>query len=139
MLCYLYNNISDIMNIRKYIRPNLLDPMLERRIIKTLNPAKPDYWAPTKNVAKNFFQNFVKQNIWLIIFIVIIILFLIYRYRVIKKNRELIVTNQPDIKSNNYSTMIMEAYNIQKERLREPKIEQNPPNNNFAYPMYPYK
>ncbi len=135
------------MNIKKNFRPNLIDPILEKRIIKTLNPPKPDYWAPTKNVANGFYQTYVKQNFGLIIFVVIIILFLIYRYRIIKKNREYndwqkyygynVSTEKidPPKKNIEYSKIAIEAYNMQKEMMREPPISTM---GNLAYPMYPY-
>ena len=76
------------MNNNKRLKPNLLDPIVRKRIVKTLNPPVEDYWAPTKNTAQTFFQKYIKPNVGLFIVIIIFILFLFYRYRMIKKNRE---------------------------------------------------
>ena len=46
------------MNNNKYPKPNLLDPIMCEKIIKTLNPPPEDYWAPTKNSFQSFYQNF---------------------------------------------------------------------------------
>lgn len=75
------------MNYNKHIRPNLLDETLKHKIMKTLNPPKEDYWAPTKNIFQKFYQNFIKPNIYLVIFIIIVLILLLYRYRVTKYNR----------------------------------------------------
>ncbi|XWV26080.1 hypothetical protein QJ857_gp1000 [Tupanvirus soda lake] len=76
------------MNNNKHLKPNLLDPIMEKKIIKTLKPPNHDYWAPAKSGVKSFFENYIKPNIGLVILIIVVILFLIYRYRVIKKDRE---------------------------------------------------
>lgn len=76
------------MNANKKIKPNLLDPIIEKKIVKTLNPQEEDYWGPTKNVFQLFYQNYIRDNIGLFIIIILIILFLIYRYRFVKKDRE---------------------------------------------------
>ena len=44
------------MNANKKIKPNLLDPIIEKKIVKTLNPQEEDYWGPTKNVFQHFYQ-----------------------------------------------------------------------------------
>jgi len=75
------------MNNNKKLRPNLLDPILEKKIIKTLKPPKEDYWAPTKNIFQNIYQNYIRPNVYLIIIIVIICLILLYRYRMIRNDR----------------------------------------------------
>ncbi len=33
-----------IMNKNNRLKPNLLDPVIKQKIIKTLNPVKEDYW-----------------------------------------------------------------------------------------------
>lgn len=75
------------MNINKHFKPNLLDPIVKKRIVKAMNPPKDDYWAPTKTTARSFYQNYIKSNIGFFIVLVIFILFLFYRYRIIRKNR----------------------------------------------------
>lgn len=175
------------MNNNKHRKPNLMDPLIEKKIIKTLKMPTEDYWAPTKSTFRSFFREYIRPNISLIIFIVIIILFLIYRYRTIKherENREIekiyetaygFPYGNPSIKHidhidhidyagykipqinkntqskqiskkniDEYTNLLLNAYNLQKENMREPNIKKinnriNPaPTNNFAYPMYPY-
>lgn len=138
------------MNNIKHIKPNLIDPILEKKIIKTLNPPKEDYWGPAKNGMQTFYQKYIKPNIILVIIIILIILFLIYRYRSIKKDRKLqqmqqYYQSQPNITNNNtkiskqeidnYSDLLLTYYNQQKEMMREPTIKSNA---KLAYPMYPY-
>lgn len=150
-------------NNNKNLKPNLLDPLVEKKIIKTLKPIQPDYWAPAKNSAQSFMDNIIKPNISLLIFILIIIIFLIYRYRITKKKRELeqnentyhLSKNSHPIKSSEYPKQILndttntllQLYNQQKDFLREPPINnidtkrmtpvrvETP---KLAYPMYPY-
>lgn len=148
------------MNNNKRLKPNLLDPIIGQKIIKTLNPPVEDYWAPTKNNFVSFYHNYIKQNTSLIIMIVIIILFLIYRYRITKKERESLELEQnylstentlpprqaqktiPKEELNEYTNMLLNFYNQQKETLREPSIEtkqiQKGTGVKLAYPMYPY-
>lgn len=73
---------------RKYIRPNLVEPILKQKIVKTLNPKVEDYWAPTKNTAQSFVRNYIKPNMWFFIVLLIFGLFLLYRYRMIKRKNE---------------------------------------------------
>lgn len=173
-----------MMNNNKHVKPNLLDPLIGKKIVKTLKQPDNDYWAPTKSSAKNFYDVYIKQNIGLVIFIIIILLFLIYRYRSIKMDRQvreleeyynqlqqinqpqsnqLNQPNQPNQPNqinqlnplnplnspkqtkptklsksdlNDYANMVLELYNHQKEKMREPVIQ--PKQSNYAYPMYPY-
>lgn len=141
------------MNTNKRLKPNLLDPAIPQKIIKTLNPPKPDYWAPTKSTFQNIYQNYIRPNFGLIIVIIIICLLLLYRYRVIKgdrENKQELKIEQPKVIVSNpqideYTNTIINAYNQQKEILREPpikyvknqKLNQNV-GPKFAYPMYPY-
>lgn len=153
------------MNTNKRLKPNLLDPIIEKKIIKTLKPPKEDYWAPTKNTFQSFYQNYIKPNIALVVLIILFIIFLLYRYRTIKKNREqkettnnntncntnecykyVEKTKEPDPKVKEYAEALVSVYNQQKEALREPKIgnfssrmESAPKQPKLAYPMYPYK
>jgi hypothetical protein len=156
------------MNNNKRLKPNLLDPIIEKKIIKTLKPPQEDYWAPTKSSFQSFYKNYIRSNMMLVIFIIIIIMFLIYRYRVTKREREtkqlekiyenmyhtersVIPEKQQAIQLpkndvNEYTNLLLALYNQQKENLREPNIKKfndrmNPALNNgpkFAYPMYPY-
>ena len=76
------------MNNTKRIKPNLVDPIIEKKIIKTLAPPKEDYWAPTKNGFQTFYQTYIKPNMAFVIFILLVIVFLIYRYHTVKKDRK---------------------------------------------------
>ena len=137
------------MNINKRLKPNLVDPIIGQKIVKTLKPLKEDYWEPTRNIAKSFYNDYIKPNFGVVIFIIIIIILLIYRYRVIKSTRENKLINKPNnppantticnknnckdgscaIQQNNandideYSDALIQLYNQQKENSREPKIK----------------
>lgn len=136
------------MNNVKQIKPNLVDPLLEKKIIKTLNPPKDNYWAPAKNGLYDFFHNWIRPNIWLVVIIIVLVLFLIYRYRIIKREREIkqlqeLYNLQPTVQINDppkqeidqYVKSLLAYYNQQKELIREPKSNNGP---KLAYPMYPY-
>ncbi|AGF85213.1 membrane protein [Moumouvirus goulette] len=141
--------------MNKQIKPNLVDPMLQKKIFKTLNPPVEDYWAPTKNSFQNFYKNFIRPNIFLIIFIIILALLLYYRYRVVKTEREerelqkIYNGNNNNGKDNKnievddlvekYQDVLLYLYNQQKENMREPKIKKQNLPEKFAYPVYPYK
>lgn len=144
----------------KYLKPNLVDPFIEEKIIKTLKPQPmEDYWAPTKNSIHSFYIDYIIPNIYIIIFIIIILILLVYRYRTIKNEREekLIVMQYKYPKQNKPVAentrevqekvdLLIKLYNEQKENSREPRIKDiNPrmePANikspKLAYPMYPY-
>lgn len=151
------------MNHNKRLKPKLLDPILQKKIIKTLKPPKEDYWAPTKNVFQIFYQDYIKPNIYLILFIILICILLLYRYRMTQREREknnTVVVNHyhteptknsvdtnilPELVQNQtvntYTDIVMNAYNQQKEDLREPLISRKETDSKgpkFAYPMYPY-
>ncbi len=147
------------MNNNKHLKPKLLDPIIEKKIIKTLNPVKEDYWEPTKNGFRSAYENYIKPNFLLVFFIIIVILFLIYRYRIIRNRRELVETekkykitdnmpsqssiidnknqNQSEYASDEQTQLLLHLYNKQKEKMREPPIK-NSKSPQFAYPMYPY-
>ena len=157
------------MNNNKRLKPNLVDPIMSKRIIKTLAPEKPDYWAPTKNGLRSFYNNFIKKNIAFVIIVILFILFLIHRYRSIKKDRDdkiienidadvmcppvpVVNTNtsinssgkKKDASTDEYTKLLLQYYNYEKESAREPVIKKfsnrmNPaPGPKLAYPMYPY-
>ncbi len=138
------------MDNYKYLKPKLVDPIIGKKIIKTLTPPKKDYWEPTKNTCQSFYQNYIKPNIIIIIFIIFVLILLFYRYRVVKEEREnkklnIVITeqyvpvNNKSANTNNYqdeyAKLLVYLYNQQKEKLREPLISNNP---KLAYPMYPY-
>ena len=170
------------MNVNKNVRPDLLDPIVEKKIMKVLNPPVEDYWAPAKTGLRGFYHNYIRPNVWLLVFIVIIILILYYRYRKVKADREkeqyedLKTYNSHHVggtntlfgdykqaakkysspkynrskyntnhKSKEYTDFLVDLYNANKEKLREPlqiqpqiqpRIQSQP---QLAYPMYPYQ
>jgi hypothetical protein len=129
-----------------HIKPNLLDPIIGKKIIRTLMPPRDDYWAPVKSSLRTFYQKYIKTNILLVIIIVLIIFFLVYRYHVVKKRKEILELNGIYEYSNNIpedSKMVLRWYNLQKEHLREPKFNnlmqyKNDGATMMAYPIYPY-
>lgn len=142
------------MNKNGRIKPNLLDPMIEKKIVKTLQIPKDNFWVPTKNSFVNCYKKYMRPNIFLIIFIIVIIIFLIYRYRVVKKKKLIVQicdtqnkksTGQNDFSKKNINDNIealLYVYNQQKENLREPIVEgrrKKINNSKLAYPMYPYE
>ena len=73
---------------RKHIKPDLFDAMIGKKIIKTLKPPADDYWEPTRNGLSSVWENYIRPNIWFIVGVVVVLVFLIYRYRSIKAERE---------------------------------------------------
>lgn len=144
------------MNANKRLKPNLLDPILEKKIIKTLKPPQEDYWAPTKTTFQSFYQKYITPNWGLVILIILFIMFLLYRYITIKRdrdektpttcvngvcNRETATKKEADTNTKEYTDAFVNLYTQQKENAREPKpvkrADENKPK--MAYPMYPYK
>ena len=76
------------MNDYKYIKPNLADPLLEKKIVKTLTPPNEDYWGPTRTGLNKFYHKFIKPNWGLVVVLILLACFLIYRYRYIKDIRD---------------------------------------------------
>lgn len=146
------------MNNNKHLKPKLLDPIIEKKIIKTLKPVKEDYWAPTKNGFRTAYENYIRPNFFLVFFIILIILFLIYRYRIISNRRQIAKIeksldtldgsqvssytidkkNHSNTNNDNYTELLLYLYNDQKEKMREPPTKSNNISPKFAYPMYPY-
>jgi len=130
------------MNIQR-LKPDLLNPILKQKIIQTINPPREDYWGPVKDLFSDIYMDYIKPNIYLVIFIIIIIIILIYRYNVTQEKRRLQLLhprlhhnnntiNDKQIDSNDLALLI---YNQQKENSREPSINTS---NGYAYPIYPH-
>lgn len=118
-------------------KPSLLDPKIEQRIIRTLNPPVGDYWQPAKSGFGDFFQKYIKPNITIVIVICIIALFLIYRYHSVKKEKEMrhiasmykstikAPVQKPidvsELSNDDYANILLHLYNMQKDTAREPK------------------
>ena len=140
--------------MNKPLKPNLLDPLLTQKIVKTLKPQTQDYWGPTKNFAQTIYQKIIKPNIYFFLFILFIIIVLLFRYRNIKlerENREYMTTTTNINASvyspyqsvysgdKNLSNMLLQGnlfnlpdadmavllYEQQKELLREPKLKRS--------------
>lgn len=150
------------MNINKKLKPNLVDPKYRLKINKTLNPPKQDYWKPTKNVLQMVYSDYVLPNIWIIIFIFVILLLLLCRYRMVQNQKleeafKLVQDTQVRTDETiNYSDIAINAYNQQKEKSAEPRINTTKNTNRvnwaptsqsniletlpsgLAYPMFPY-
>ncbi|MEM0354041.1 MAG: hypothetical protein QXW79_00530 [Thermoplasmata archaeon] len=154
------------MNNYKRLKPNLLDPIVEQKIIKTLSPPREDVWAPVKNSFRNFYQHYIRPNFWIFAIIIMVGLLLFYRYRMIKFEREnnhiiwnpqldqLACSNlngkcsqnehlsQNTKEYNIYAQSLLQLYRQQKEEMLEPRINKSSLTKNgeskFAYPLYPY-
>lgn len=115
------------------LKPNLVDPILNQKIIKTLKPTVPDYWEPTKKGCNTLYQKYVKPNLKFIIILLILIFILLYRYRLIKNRR----LNKPKKieNRNDYSDYFINDYMKQKDEYHEKKI--NKKLKPLVYPIYP--
>lgn len=75
------------MNVDKRIKPALVDPIIRQKIIKTIKPSKVNYWAPTKNTAEYFYEDYIRPNLFSVILIGIFVMILIYRYAMTQKDK----------------------------------------------------
>jgi len=69
-------------------KPQLIDPTVQERILRTLQGPTVDYWEPVKNIWQYFYEKYIKPNIWYVIIILTIALLLFYRYRSVQNKRE---------------------------------------------------
>lgn len=148
---------------RSNLKPNLVDSLIKKRIIKTLKPVPQDYWAPTKTTFRSLFESIIKPNLFFIIFFIVILILLYYRYHDTKKKRKeesLDTTNKivetdtfvedfniqctdkkcvitPKIK--NESNVLLSMYMKEKEKMREPYVKniEREISSKEAYPTYP--
>lgn len=145
----------------KYIKPDLVNPVIRQRIIKTIQPPGKTQWKPVKKFFSSLYEDYIIPNIYLVLFIIFVIFVLIYRYKITRDNRkksskesnsklldhlnaeitspnnqqkEVVkdLINKKEI--NQIPDLAMLMYNQQKEHLREPMKRSK----NFAYPVYPY-
>jgi hypothetical protein len=137
------------MNINKKIKPNLTNPILKQKIIKTINPPINDYWKPTKNFIVHVYEDYIKPNFISIIILFIFLMILCYRYRLtqqkkiyqnynVKTNDNININTNPNIQMSN-SDIALLLYNYQKELSREPHVNGSVPRTkkNYSYPIYP--
>jgi hypothetical protein len=124
------------MNIDKRIKPALVDPLIRQKIIKTIKPSKINYWAPTKNTAQYFYEDYIRPNLFSVVLIGIFLMILIYRYTLTQKDKLLREFNNEEKVKNPDLDMAMFLYNYQKEMSLEPgsKIDKK----KISYPIYPY-
>ena len=137
------------------LKPNLVDPSFKLKLDDKFK-AQGGVWDSTKSSITNFYNNYIKPNIWIIILVIVIIAILIYRYRVTKnrKEEEQINAQTEDTsktkteKVEQYANLIMELRKRNMEESTEP-LPETPkyPHNiiyprressRFAYPVYPY-
>ena len=120
------------------LRPNLVEPEIATKVIRTLKNQQPDYWRPAKITAKSIYQNYIRPNISVVILVLLFGLFLVYRYRSVRDRREMIEPKE----ESGVTDVLLHLYEKQKEFSHEPKIKQfnervvKPAS--LAYPMYPY-
>ena len=136
----------------KYIKPDLINPVIRQRIVKTIQPLGETQWKPVKKFFSSLYEDYIIPNIYLVLFIIFIIFVLIYRYKITRDNRK--KTNESDSniispnnqqkdavrelvnkkETNQIPDLAMLMYNQQKEHSREPVKR----GKNFAYPVFPY-
>lgn len=104
-----------------HLKPKLLDPLLQRKIINTLNP-QTNNWILLKSASKDFYDNYIYKNMFLIILVLLLLLFLFYRYRITKLERTREMYYALYTPENNYSKQIINMYDLQKEYMREPEV-----------------
>lgn len=121
-----------------FMKPNLVNPNLKKKIADVLAPPQDDYWAPAKDGAKSFYQYYIRNNMFTIIIIIVIILILIYRFRITReKKRDNVPVLEREKVDPNIVNIAVQEYNRQKENLREPQINvKKPSSKNF--PIYAY-
>lgn len=115
------------------LKPNLVDPILNQKIVKTLKPNISDYWEPTKKGCNTVYQKYIKPNLKFIIILIILLIILLYRYRSIK-NKRLYKPKKMEYQ-NNYSEYLIDNYKRQKDEYHEKKI--NKKLKPLVYPIYP--
>ena len=125
--------------IKKRIpEPNLVNPMVRKKIMDILAPPKEDYWEPTRNTLKIFFYKYIMPNIFWVFVFIIICIFLYYRYRDTQKKKQKELENPVNTTPNiDYQRIIdksTQMYRANIEDLREKYVAKKKP----AYPVYPY-
>lgn len=115
----------------QHLKPKLLDPLLQKKIINTLNPQKDTYWQPIKTEFNNIYNKYISRNLFFIIIILFFLLFLFYRYRITQIERIKLLYNQHLSQKDEYSKAIkdeyskavVDLYDKQKEYMREPLVK----------------
>lgn len=97
------------------LKPDLVDDEIRNRVAQILDSPKEDYWGPAKVAATNVYQSWIKDNWGFLLLMAGLILFLIWRYRYVKRRKKY-------AKTETAADRIMEAYRKQQEKMHEPKI-----------------
>lgn len=97
------------------LKPDLVDDEIRTRVAQILDSPKEDYWGPAKVAATNVYRNWIKDNWGFLLLMAGLILFLIWRYRYVKRRKKY-------AKTETVADRIMEAYRKQQEKMHEPKI-----------------
>ena len=123
-------------------RPNLLDPLVTKKIIRTLNSKSNGHFLPVKNTFTSIYTHIILPNIIGIVVIFIAIIVLLYRYRITSNKRtvDALSSNIYNQKQYDDTDLLIDIYTHQKEVSREPKKKQPPQTNEspeLVYPMYP--
>lgn len=150
--------------MNKRIKPDLVDAKIIRKLNHVVNPSK-DYWEPTKNVFKSFYENYIKPNFYFFLFVIIFLFFLLYRYKMVRdeKIEEEIsdfdksslhhfangienyqqyyvnYVNEPQARpiiERTYTDILFDAYNKSKELSYEPKINTSKKKNKIGWAQY---
>jgi len=116
------------MNPNKYVKPNLVDPQIRKKLINTIKPTKVSYWEPTKGFAQYFYEDYIRPNLFSVILIGIFVIILIYRYTMSQRNKLISKFEDEDDKKKKRENidigMLLYAY--EKERSLEPKLRPTP-------------
>lgn len=98
-------------------QPNLVDPLLKQDIIEKMDSKYATMWTPVRALWLKLWHDYLKPNMWIVILFIILILFLIHRYRSVKKKREYIARTgcNPEKKTNACIKMIVDHYTRDKE------------------------
>lgn len=107
------------------IKPNLLDPKIEREISQSLGVVHVDYWNPIKRGTNYIYQKVIRKNLLFFIIFGAVVIFLIFRYFRVKKNKSKKSSDTEKIDNNEKQEIdkLLEMYRIQKENMREPIID----------------
>ena len=96
------------------LKPDLIDDTIREKVAQILDTPKEDYWGPAKNAATSVYNGWIRKNWCFILLVIALILFLIWRYRYVKRRRK--------YKSETAVDRFMKAYRKQQEKLHEPII-----------------
>lgn len=143
--------------------PNLIDPLFKKKIVQILNPPHKDYWKPVRSLFTIIYEDYIKTYSGVVFLLVLLLIFLIYRYRMVKLEKEDNELNQksslnssPNSNSNsnpnsnlsldqqivndfwkNYTMKISESVSAEPQ-MPQIQVQYQPPPTVPAYPVFPY-